>query len=892
MKRRILNHFAMASAVLLTCATAARGDEVIPITNAGFENPALPELQYPTTIPHWSQGQYDGSAPTVWIAGTSGAGVYDVSTSEYISGTAPEGENMGYLTSATGFDTGVNQVLSATLQADSTYNLSAVVGNPFVYNASLTADWRIELLAGGVLLGSATGPSPVDDTGFATATLTYNSGAEPAQLGQALEIRLLAVAFTPGKQLDFDDVQLTVALGNPVAATGGPYFVALSGGALALDGGDSLPSNGETILTYEWDIDGDGNFDEAITGVTPPPISSNDLQNVYGMTTGANTIRLRVTDSAAKASTTDTTVTLVDTPLEVYRSGGGVWDTSSVNWGTIPGGPYDTMVWANAVPLVANLEGGGGTLTLASEISLFGLQITAGTPRIITASSLAFISGGILLDNGVNSGLNTTIGSGITGGPSATVNAGEILILDAQTGSPQTLGAIAMNCRVSGTGDNRLTLQGDATDASAGAITLTTGDNQQRCVVEKRGAGTWTVDALTGAFNQRFRLLLYDAGRLAVNGGDIPGVEFRLESPDVTLELGQAGALAAPGSRFRLLQGTIDNTSGGPITFASLLRVDFGGTGNFTLVGDSLDFGPTRVALLAANNSVTVAEASSVLTFSGRVTDGGLLTKAGDGTLALTNAVREYTGDTTVAAGTLSISGGTLASALTVNAGAALGLEVGASVISSGTLTLADGAKVKLNGTPTAPSHTLFQATAIDGTPVLDSEIPDHELVVADGGTTLKLNSTVVPPYLFWAAGPFADALTDTDPARDFDVGGLQTGIEWVVAGDPTDAIDDADLAPTFDNTTDPDKFLFVYRRADAAAADTNTTIMVEYGSALSGWTPAVHQGTSPTDINITVDDNFYGANPGIDKVTVAIPRTLADGDKLFTRLNVGVVTP
>ena len=53
----------------------------------------------------------------------------------------------------------------------------------------------------------------------------------------------------------------------------------------------------------------------------------------------------------------------------------------------------------------------------------------------------------------------------------------------------------------------------------------------------------------------------------------------------------------------------------------------------------------------------------------------------------------------------------------------------------------------------------------------------------------------------------------------------------------------------------------------------------------------AAHQGTGPTDVTITVADNFYGASPGIDKVTVAIPRSLAVGGKLMARLKV-VVTP
>ena len=97
--------------------------------------------------------------------------------------------------------------------------------------------------------------------------------------------------------------------------------------------------------------------------------------------------------------------------------------------------------------------------------------------------------------------------------------------------------------------------------------------------------------------------------------------------------------------------------------------------------------------------------------------------------------------------------------------------------------------------------------------------------------------------FASWA-GVFP-ALTSLDPSLDLDGGSLPTGIEWVVGGNPTQGGDDAGLTPTLDTTTDPNgKFLFTYRRRDAANLDPNTTIAVEYGSVASGWTTAVHQGT------------------------------------------------
>jgi hypothetical protein len=307
--------------VILLAIPVARAAQPVTIANPGFEAQALDEGNYPTTITAWPQGKYDVTNPGVWIAGTSGAGVYDVGTLEYTSGLAPEGENMAYTISQTGFDTGISQVLTATLQADATYVLTVKVGNPAVYNEGATGNYRVELLAGGVLLDSATGPSPADDTTFTTATVTHNSGAAPAQLGQPLEIRLLAVDFTSDYEVDFDDVQLTVTLANPAANPGGPYSVPMVG-SLALDGSGSLPADGQTITTWEWDLNNDGSYAEGITGATPAPISWADLQAVHGMIVGANPIKLRVTDSSSptpKTATAAGTVTILP-PVSTFTA--------------------------------------------------------------------------------------------------------------------------------------------------------------------------------------------------------------------------------------------------------------------------------------------------------------------------------------------------------------------------------------------------------------------------------------------------------------------------------------------------------------------------------------------------------------------------------------------
>ncbi len=357
---------AMAVALLVMAAgSAARGAVALPIINAGFEDPVLGEGNRQLTVPGWTQGRYDVSAPTVWIVGPSGAGVWNPDTSGYGHGSAFEGSNMAFTTSAAGYDTGLSQVLlgySCALQADATYVLSVVVGNPYLYNLGPTADYRIELVAGGVVLASATGPPPADDTTWATARLTYNSGPAPVQLGQQLEIRLLAKDFASAYKVDFDDVRLDATFAHPIADPNGPYSVVIGTGSLSLDGSRSLPSDGSSLSLYEWDLNNDGIFGD-VTGLLPAPIDYATLMGNWGMTRGANTVKLRVTDATTLETATQSTIVNLLMRTVTYigpnTANADKWNLpSSWDTGEVPSGAVDVVIpagklacaWSNSTP--------------------------------------------------------------------------------------------------------------------------------------------------------------------------------------------------------------------------------------------------------------------------------------------------------------------------------------------------------------------------------------------------------------------------------------------------------------------------------------------------------------------------------------------------------------
>jgi hypothetical protein len=130
---------------------------------------------------------------------------------------------------------------------------------------------------------------------------------------------------------------------------------------------------------------------------------------------------------------------------------------------------------------------------------------------------------------------------------------------------------------------------------------------------------------------------------------------------------------------------------------------------------------------------------------------------------------------------------------------------------------------------------------------------------------------TVQRAFEYWSAGAASNADANSD--------GVSNAMAWLLgaANTSTNAIS---LLPTYDNTSDSTYFIYTYRRSDMANVSPGTVITVEYGTNLSNWTTASHDGTN---IVISATDDFYGT--GVDRVQVKIARSLATNGKLFTRL-------
>ncbi len=116
----------------------------------------------------------------------------------------------------------------------------------------------------------------------------------------------------PSQNVIWGDIPVSDLAGTPLTASGnspptadadGPYSCSV-GDTINLDGSGSSDSDG-SITKYEWDLDDDGQYDEA-TGVNPSYNCS---------TANSHTVRLKVTDGD-NATDTDSTTVSVNSPPE------------------------------------------------------------------------------------------------------------------------------------------------------------------------------------------------------------------------------------------------------------------------------------------------------------------------------------------------------------------------------------------------------------------------------------------------------------------------------------------------------------------------------------------------------------------------------------------------
>jgi len=221
---------AVAVTIFLNMALQSAQSYEIPIDNPGFEEPVLiveDGYAYSMDNEGWGYFENDGYL-----------GAWNITITNYISGMAPEGDNVGWVEPGSYVDDGGTtnleddvtvyivggfaQVLTnSTLKAGMLYTLTVEVGNARGY------DWpgyMVQILAGGTphtpgtgtnytgpvsggtLLAEDSNTVSIVEGTFEKVTLTYRyDPADAALLGDPLQIRLLAIGF---EEVDFDDLSL------------------------------------------------------------------------------------------------------------------------------------------------------------------------------------------------------------------------------------------------------------------------------------------------------------------------------------------------------------------------------------------------------------------------------------------------------------------------------------------------------------------------------------------------------------------------------------------------------------------------------------------------------------------------------------------------------------
>jgi hypothetical protein len=194
------------------------------VANGGFELPVLGNgTSVLTPVPSWdTYWSVPGSGVWTIDGGTPNGGAVNPDAGYGYDGVAIEGENVGFITADPLSDHCLYQELTEIVQASTQYDLSVKVGNPQDF---ATADYSIELVAGGVVVASTSGASPngITDPNWFTVSLGYTSGADAGadpNIGQPLRIRLIAKVFGV-TDLNFDDVNLLIN-GQEGLVTSGP----------------------------------------------------------------------------------------------------------------------------------------------------------------------------------------------------------------------------------------------------------------------------------------------------------------------------------------------------------------------------------------------------------------------------------------------------------------------------------------------------------------------------------------------------------------------------------------------------------------------------------------------------------------------------------------------
>ncbi|UEM24124.1 Ig-like domain-containing protein [Skermanella mucosa] len=575
-------------------------------------------------------GSLDGGGTVALGSHTLTVGGADTSTS--FSGVI--GGTGGLTKAGTGTLTltGVNTYTGATTVSAGGLTLDNASGTALADGSAVSVTGTLTLSSAAETIGALSGTGTVavganaltvsqtTDTSF-TGGLTSSAGGSLTKAGNGtLTLQNAANRTNFLGATTVSGGTLAVGKGSPSAVSGKD---SLGAGALTLDGGTlSVSGQGQQV------------FAQAVTiGSGGGTIHTTVNAKLSGQITAASGVTLTKTGSGGVLTLSNTsnstsfagniTVAANGSALEFGDSSG--ISAGQANTGTITLGASTTL----QLPTL----GSAATLTLGNAVVLTGNATVQTSANVLTLSgavtgsfSLSKFGSGTLALGGTNGyGATSVSGGTLSVGADGNLGSGTVTLNGANVTLLLGDGAAVNNAVAIGTDGGRVTV---ASGAAAGLSGVISGSG----ALTKDGEGTLTL-----------------SGNNTHSGSATVSAGILVAGHNNALGNTTGATTVSSGATLRIGSG---------VTVADAVTISGTGAGGIGALHAASGTGTLSGAVTLAADATLGAASGATLALTGGITDGSStfnLTKAGEGTVALTTSASSYDGTTTVSAGTLSV---------------------------------------------------------------------------------------------------------------------------------------------------------------------------------------------------------------------------------------------